>query len=302
MGWARNTKDPIWFANMNQKLNELDYNVLYLDYDREKGFGSYSKIDIWWHNNSNVGDLTLQSAKRILSSNEWSNAAIRILYLNNRYQKNMIESLIREQLSSLRIDFPFQVINNKIDNISFYEVIKKHSYDADLIMIEIPSMKQGEEASFVKETNDFLGVMGTTLLVRASEGFTAKTQDHLELEKVYNESHISLELTSEPSVALKLSNNDTLDKEILNIDHEIAVINKISSEKIITSLADVYTSFYTLLKDKIEQEQIVSPLSLMEIMQDLVQDLIDNKRFNYVSEVIKETVKDHVASIKNVIT
>ncbi len=89
-------------------------------------------------------------------------------------------------------------------------------------MMEIPSMKKGEEASFVKETNDFLGVMGTTLLVRASEGFTAKTQDHLELEKVYNESHISLELTSEQSVALKLSNSDILDKEILKLDHEIS--------------------------------------------------------------------------------
>ena len=37
-------------------------------------------------------------------------------------------------------------------------------------------------------------------------------------------------------------------------------------------------------------------------MQNLVQDLIDNKRFNYVSEVINEAVKDHVDSIRNLIT
>ena len=44
---------------------------------------------------------------------------IRILYLNNGYQKNIIENLIREQLASLRIDFPFQVINNEIEKNTF---------------------------------------------------------------------------------------------------------------------------------------------------------------------------------------
>ena len=48
MGWARNTKDPIWFAQMTHKLHLLDYNILYLDYDKKKGFGEYKSIDIWW--------------------------------------------------------------------------------------------------------------------------------------------------------------------------------------------------------------------------------------------------------------
>ena len=48
MGWAKNTKDPIWFGQMTQKLKELDYNILYLDYDVKKGFGNYEKIDLWW--------------------------------------------------------------------------------------------------------------------------------------------------------------------------------------------------------------------------------------------------------------
>ena len=36
MGWAKNTKDPIWFSEMTQKLKDLDYNILYLDYDEKK--------------------------------------------------------------------------------------------------------------------------------------------------------------------------------------------------------------------------------------------------------------------------
>ena len=30
MGWAKNTKNPIWFGEMTQKLKDLDYNILYL--------------------------------------------------------------------------------------------------------------------------------------------------------------------------------------------------------------------------------------------------------------------------------
>lgn len=41
LGWAKNTTDPIWFAQMTQKLIALDYNVLYLDYDTNRKFGKY---------------------------------------------------------------------------------------------------------------------------------------------------------------------------------------------------------------------------------------------------------------------
>ena len=38
MGWARNTKDPKWFGEMTNKLKDLDYNILFLDYDQDRGF------------------------------------------------------------------------------------------------------------------------------------------------------------------------------------------------------------------------------------------------------------------------
>ena len=48
MGWARNTKDPKWFGEMTNKLKDLDYNILFLDYDQDRGFGKYAEINIWW--------------------------------------------------------------------------------------------------------------------------------------------------------------------------------------------------------------------------------------------------------------
>ncbi len=45
------------------------------------------------------------------------------------------------------------------------------SAEADLVFIGIPNIKPGQEASFVQRTNDLVGIIGTTLLVKASSTF-----------------------------------------------------------------------------------------------------------------------------------
>ena len=44
MGWGRNTKDPKLFYEMTTRLSDLDYNVLYLDYDQKEDL----EITIRW--------------------------------------------------------------------------------------------------------------------------------------------------------------------------------------------------------------------------------------------------------------
>ena len=67
MGWAKNTKDPIWFSQMTQK-QDLDYNILYLDYDEKRGFGNFSSIDLWWNGFNKENELSLQLVKFLRSS------------------------------------------------------------------------------------------------------------------------------------------------------------------------------------------------------------------------------------------
>ena len=105
MGWARNTKNPIGFSQMTKKLGVLDYNVLYLDYDKEKGFGQYKRIDIWWKEINQESDLALQLVRMLLASPDWSNTQVRILYLNNdNSQKLIVEDAVRKRLEALRVD------------------------------------------------------------------------------------------------------------------------------------------------------------------------------------------------------
>ena len=48
MGWNSNTSNPEKFTSLTKQLVNLNYNVLFLDYDENKTFGKYSTIDIWW--------------------------------------------------------------------------------------------------------------------------------------------------------------------------------------------------------------------------------------------------------------
>ena len=79
MGWAKNTKDPIWFSEMTQKLKDLDYNILYLDYDEKRGFGNFSSIDLWWNGFNKENELSLQLVKFLRSSKKWKKLSSRLL-------------------------------------------------------------------------------------------------------------------------------------------------------------------------------------------------------------------------------
>lgn len=167
MGWAKNTKDPIWFAQMNQRLFELDLNVLYLDYDENRKFGNYQRIDIWWDDIRSISELSLHLTRFLSSSEDWRNAEIRINYVNNSTREGL-EDQISKKLDDFRIDATIFVHNNYIEKVAFHSLVEINSMAADLLILGIPEFKPGEEKQFVTNTNDILQRLSSTLLIRSS--------------------------------------------------------------------------------------------------------------------------------------
>ena len=201
MGWGRNTKDPIWFAQMTRTLMNLDYNVMYVDYDEKRGFGDKEQIDLWWRGISNNAELMLQIAKFISFNTAWRNARIRILLVNDfNVDRRIIENRISKLLDEFRLKAEIKVIDNHLEHKAFYDILKAHSIRSDLVMIGIPNVVEGAEDKFVKSTNELTEIIGTTLLVKASTTFdvtqlglkqmTDKTKDvnddSLQLEALQN--------------------------------------------------------------------------------------------------------------------
>jgi amino acid transporter len=185
MAWPGETEHPVWFTQMTQKLIDLDYNVLYLDYDERWGFRKQEKIDLWWRGVSNNSELMLLLAKFILSSPDWTQASVRVLLVNEtNVDFKIIENRIQYVLDQFRVNADIKIVNNEMDKKPIYELMKVHSSEADLVFVGIPDIEEGHVESFVDNTNNLVRTIGTTLLVKASSQFeeTDLKIEHIDLK------------------------------------------------------------------------------------------------------------------------
>jgi hypothetical protein len=150
----------------------LDLNVVLMDYDKDAGFGTKSRIDIWWRTTEYNGNLALMLLKFLWLSDNWRNAKARILIVNPvNEQREAIQRNTGTLLESMRINAEVKVINNEIEKRSFYDIVQVESVNSDLIMLSLPEIKAGNEAQFVDETNNLCKDIGTVLLIKASTNF-----------------------------------------------------------------------------------------------------------------------------------
>ena len=203
MGWARNTHDPIRFANTLKNIYSLDQNVVLMDYDHNLKYGNKDQIDIWWRGKGQNGNLSLQLIKFIQESEDWSKAKLRLMVVNPMNDDH--DSLYKQAsliLSNLRIDGEVRIINNQIEKRSFYDIINVESINSSLIFLGLPDIKKGEEETFVNNTNELCKKIGTVVLVRASSQFMhleigskkkkiAKKYSKLQLSKAENSMTLS---------------------------------------------------------------------------------------------------------------
>ncbi len=172
LGWARQSQDPVKFIQVINYIKALDLNILLMDYDKNNGFGKYSRIDIWWRTTEHNGNLGLLLLKFLWLSDEWYNAKARILIVNPlNDQKQIIYQNTKEIIENLRINADIKVINNQIDQRSFYDIVQVESVNSDLILLGLPEIEQGKEEDFVKETNALCRDIGTVILMKASTTF-----------------------------------------------------------------------------------------------------------------------------------
>ena len=261
MGWARNTKDPIWFAQMTQSLIDLDYNVLYMDYDVKRGFGNRQQIDLWWRGISNNAELMLQIAKFISFNADWRNAVIRILLVNDfNVDRRIIENRITKLLEEFRLTAQIKIIDNHLEQKPFYDILKSHSLRSDLVLIGIPFIVEGSESAFVTTTNELTEVIGTTLMVKASSTFD---ETRLGLKQM-TESNIDLYSNEKEIQLLELSDQNILDQELQNLDLKLSKIANDFGENYLRLINQHYQAFL--------EKQIAA---LFAVEADFRKDLIN---------------------------
>ena len=179
MGWPKGLEGSSEYAEMTETLLYLDYNLLYLDFDRNAKFGDYSTIDLWWREtDSKNAEMMLNIARFIIASPRWDKTSIRVLFVdNNGVNPEVIKTKIGKLVEDLRVIVEIVIVANVIDQTPFYDLIKKYSKSTDLTLVGIPNYKIEKQAEFVLKTNYLFETIGSTLLVKAANNFNVLDLD-----------------------------------------------------------------------------------------------------------------------------
>jgi hypothetical protein len=74
-------------------------------------------------------------------------------------------------VEDLRVNIEIKIIDNAVEQIAFYDLIKQYSGTTDLTLVGIPNYKIEQQAEFIVKTNQLFETIGSTLLVKAANNF-----------------------------------------------------------------------------------------------------------------------------------
>jgi len=326
LGWARQTKNPRRFHQLLHILDELDYNILLIDYDKRYGYGKYQQIDIWWQGESNDGNLALKLAKLMVTSIYWENARIRLLVVNYENDKtSYIHRRADDILAAMRLDAEVKVINNQTEQKAIYDIIRTESRSADIVFVEIPEIKETDEDGYVEKTNVLLREIGTVVLIKASSVFnelslgvskdqkpvTGMTEvdasppeeidfnpsPHNQLNDLLRELSLKIrdnyKTTFQVFVLIQQESfskfiNDFREKLIENFDTLDLNINHLSDERICRFIANNHQTFFNLLNTRLTEFKSGQTDQLKILLDTVI------KEFDIGQKNIRDQVPDQL--------
>ncbi len=251
LGWPRQSEDPERFVHLLQVINSLDYNVVLIDYDYRYGFGRYKQIDIWWRGAGNNGNFALMLAKLMTLSDNWNDALIRLLIVNDDDSKAFyLYRRANDMLAGMRIEAQVKIINNEVERRSFYDIVREQSQTADIVFIGLPDIPQGAESDFIKRTNKLLFEIGTVALIRASRVFKDLNLGvNIAQKAVLAQSKNMKKPLEIVTTRLKQTSQKNLYKVLSDLQNNIVKVFDETSQTFVFKEADDFTEFLKGLPD-----------------------------------------------------
>ena len=287
MGWAKNTKDPIWFSQMTQKLKDLDYNILYLDYDEKRAFGNFSSIDLWWNGFNKENELSLQLVKFLRSSKKWKKAVLKIYFLNSKNTSSEeIEGKISSIIDRKRMNAEFQVINNYLEQKDINEYIRVKSHQTDLILIKIPELKVGNEKKFIQSSNDLFGEIGSALFLEASNSFQDDYKTATSTKTIKNPKNVVLKEKISGSIIRTF--NDNFDNQTNSWHQQLKKIN----QSFINDLQSSIVKF---------EEYYINVYNNSKLLEELKRHLYNTDKVKKIADDLEFSTSKNIENYFNLI-
>ncbi len=277
MGWPKGNENAAEFAEMTRSLIQLDYNVLYLNFNPETGFGEHRTIDLWWRTtDSNNAEMMLNISRFIVQSPIWSKAVVRILFVHeDESEISFIKSKISKLIEETRINAEIKIINNKKARNPIERIIEIQSGITDLVVIGIPGIDPDNLSRFVEKTSELIEPLGTTLLVRASDSF-----NELDLTAARDEVSESIHTTTDVN-PLPYSKVTAVNELISEFDRHLSLTGRLFSADTLASISVQYARLLNEIRSSFENaaekmETQGSAETIVPVLQGFLSDVSDS--------------------------
>ncbi len=258
MGWSNQPSNRERFTQLIQSFSYQQFNTIFLNYNRERGYGEYKSVDIWWSGAGRNLTLAFNLIRLITNSPIWLRTKVRVLTISpDSSQSEDIYKRTAAILADYRIRAEVLVINNDDSEKSNSEIVKVESAEADLVIIGLPEKQLKEFDTHFEGINDVVQSIGSSLIISASTDF--EELEAIVLKKVENslDGQLAEQLQLEELKSFKyteitdnLRRIDENGQKVLELFYQKAFQNVFSSHiEVIESLLDRSKKIDADLKD-----------------------------------------------------
>lgn len=231
MGWSRDLKHRESFVKTISGFDRQDYNTLFLNYHKERAFGSHETIDVWWNGSGRNLAFAIYLLRHLTASLQWKATKIRVCYINeiNSEREDLLKSF-GAILNNFRLQAEIEIVNNELDQFNIADIITTKSSETDLVIMGLPD---GQQQMRYDQINPMLDKLGSTLIINASKQFDDISVKNAE-NRMIEPTHGSEQPITLPP--LKLSHHAVLATDIQKVDDRGMKILEIFHEKLFSQL------------------------------------------------------------------
>ncbi|MBN2729610.1 MAG: amino acid permease [Bacteroidales bacterium] len=291
LGWSTKQKDPARFIKTLKTINELDMNILLMDYDYKRCFAKKENIDIWWRGSGQNGNLALTLSRFLLLNDDWQNAKVRLIVVNpENSQKDYVRGEGQKILDNLRLDAELRIINNQVEKKEIFDLVRTESVQADLIFVGLPEIEEGFEQTFIDDTNRLCEDVGTIIFVKASSYFNelgVGVQDQSQFDNAEGEDNlVSLTAAVDGEIPkLEYPTNAVLNRKFRNFSEKHLHLNQHFFEKNLLKVYKDFEVYITDIENRVDSHFEKLGENLIDIRHQ--EDHIGNYLFVLTNRLIK---------------
>jgi amino acid transporter len=172
LGWSHDKKNASLLANILSDLKKKNMNAVFLDYDKNNGFGKKENIDIWWNGKGRHLSFALNLMRFILADPNWRDANLRILIINS--DNKVTDKLYRNTtilLEEKRINAEVKIISDDFGTRNKEMIINSESAEADLLILGISPNASTYTANYIESIGQICQLPASILILRPSDEF-----------------------------------------------------------------------------------------------------------------------------------